>query len=112
MIHALSFEGRVYGYRVTAVACRINPAQPNYYQGSYHIHSLTCTCYIWGKRTFGGNDFRGKWSSGEKIYYPVSKIVVLGGAVSKRLVLGGAVSKRVVLKGAVSKRLAWEGGSV
>ena len=67
MIHALSFEGRVYGYRVTAVACRINPAQPNYYQGSYHIHSLTCTCYIRGKRTFGGNEFRGKWSSGEMI---------------------------------------------
>ena len=43
--------------------------QPNYYQGSYHIHSLTCTCYIRGKRTFGGNDFRGKWSSGDKVYY-------------------------------------------
>ena len=72
MIHALSFEGRAYGYRVTAVARRINPAQPNYYQGSYHIHSLTCTCYIYsGEMVFGGNDFRGKWSSGEMIYYRV-----------------------------------------
>ena len=28
-----------------------------------------------GKRTFGGNDFRGKWSSGENIYYPKYVII-------------------------------------
>ena len=58
MIHALSFEGRVYGYRVTAVACRINPAQPNYYQGSPVLVTFGGKGPL-GEMTFGGNGLRG-----------------------------------------------------
>ena len=65
MIHALSFEGRVYGYRVTAVACRINLAQPITIKG--HITYTASPVLVTfggkgplGEMTFGGNGLRGK----------------------------------------------------
>ena len=77
MIHALSFEGRVYICRVSCNCCSmqdqpcttqllsrvISNTQPHLY---YYLLQIN---YIREKRTFGVNGFRGKWTSGKGYIY-------------------------------------------